>query len=315
MIDPEIRERVLTAVENLRDELVQMTVDAVKIPSVNPTYPGVDRDAVLGGESRVNEFCQPLMAAVGLETDMWEAEADRANLVGTFNGTGGGKSLIFNGHVDVVPPGPDENWAEAGPWSGAVKSGRIWGRGSCDMKGGNAASLIALKAVLEAGYEPKGDVIIEYVVGEEMMNTEAGVGAAIDRGFTADAAIVVEPTGPPHRLGLAPASPGVLYMVLTIKGKAVHSSLRDELVRAGGGGAAIGVSSIDKALVVYEALKQLDEQYLEGLRPILTEEQAGELDRSHRPAGAAFGYVEVKGPDGRSTFKIVKPGRDSVFLP
>ena len=64
-----------------------------------------------------------------------------------------------------------------------------------------------------------------------------------------------------------------------------------------------------------KVMKQLDEQYLEGLRPILTEEQAGELDRSHRPAGAAFGYVEVKGPDGRSTFKIVKPGRDSVFLP
>mgnify|MGYP001374760261 CR=1 FL=1 len=70
--------------------------------------------------------------------------------------------------------------------------GAIWGRGSCDMKDGNAAALTAIKAVLQAGLCPKGDVILEYVVGEEMMNTEAGTGATIDRGYTADAAIVVE---------------------------------------------------------------------------------------------------------------------------
>ncbi len=261
MIDTATRERVLAEVDGLADELVQMTIDTVQIPSVNPTYPGIDRDAALGGETRVNEFCQPRMEAVGLKTDLWEAEEGRANLVGRLSGTGGGRSLIFNGHVDVVPPGPDVNWTQAGPWSGEVIDGVIWGRGSCDMKGGNAAALTAIKAVLQAGLRPKGDMILEYVVGEEMMNTEAGTGATIERGYRADAAIVVEASGPPHRLGIIPASPGLLYMACTIKGKAVHASMRDELIRAGGAGAAIGVSSIDKASLVMEGLRQLEEEW------------------------------------------------------
>ena len=261
MTETQTRERVLAEVDALADDLVQMTIDTVRIPSVNPTYPGIDVEAARGGETRVNEFCKPLMEDVGLQTDMWEAEEGRANLVGKLSGAGGGRSLLFNGHVDVVPPGPDANWTKAGPWSGEVIDGQIWGRGSCDMKGGNAAALIALQAVLKAGLHPKGDVIIEYVVGEEMMNTEAGTGAAIERGYTADAAIVAEASGPPYRLGIIPASPGLLYMACTIKGRAVHASMRDELIRAGGGGASIGVSSIDKAQLVMDGLRRLEEEW------------------------------------------------------
>ena len=261
MTEPQIRERVLAEIDALADDLVQMTIDTVRIPSVNPTYPGIDVEAARGGETRVNEFCKPRMEAVGLQTDMWEAEEGRANLVGKLSGAGGGRSLLFNGHVDVVPPGPDANWTRAGPWSGEVVDGQIWGRGSCDMKGGNAAALIALQAVLQSGLQPKGDVIIEYVVGEEMMNTEAGTGAAIERGYTADAAIVAEASGPPYRLGIIPASPGLLYMACTIEGRAVHASMRDELIRAGGGGASIGVSSIDKAQLVMDGLRRLEEEW------------------------------------------------------
>ncbi|MCY3784461.1 MAG: ArgE/DapE family deacylase [Chloroflexi bacterium] len=261
MTESQIRERVLAEVDALADDLVQMTIDTVRIPSVNPTYPGIDQEAARGGETRVNEFCQPLMEAAGLETDLWEAEEGRANLAGTLRGAGGGRSLLFNGHVDVVPPGPDANWSKTGPWSGEVIDGKIWGRGSCDMKGGNAATLTALRAVLNAGLRPKGDVILEFVVGEEMMNTEAGTGAAIERGYTADAAIVAEASGPPYRLGIIPASPGLLYMALTVKGRAVHASMRDELIRAGGGGAAIGVSSIDKAQLIMDGLRQLEEEW------------------------------------------------------
>ena len=104
-------------------------------------------------------------------------------------------------------------------------------------------------------------MIIEYVVGEEMMNTEAGTGAAIERGYTADAAIVAEASGPPYRLGIIPASPGLLYMACTIQGRAVHASMRDELIRAGGGGASIGVSSIDKAQLVMDGLRRLEEEW------------------------------------------------------
>jgi len=261
MIDPKVKKDVLEKVNSLKDELVQLVVDTVKIPSINPTYPGQVYEETLGGETRVAEFLKPVMESVGLETDMWEQEKGRANLVGVCKGSGGGKSLIFNGHTDVVPPDPLEEWSEAEPWSGKIADGKIWGRGSCDMKGGNAAAIVALKAILIAGYKPKGDVIIEDVVGEENMNTPAGTGATIERGYKADGAIVVEPSGPPYRLGIIPASPGVFYMVVTIKGKAVHASMRDELVRAGGHGSKIGVSSIDKAMIIYNGLRRLEEEW------------------------------------------------------
>jgi len=260
-MDAKAKESVFRQIDLLKDDLLNLVIETVKIRSINPTYTGVSYEEELGGETRVNEYVKPVMEKIGLTTDLFEQEKGRANLVGTLKGSGGGKSLIFNGHVDVVPPGPDDQWTVAGPWSGEIVGDRIYGRGSCDMKGGNAAAIMALRAIREAGITLKGDVTIESVVGEEMMNTEAGTGAVIDRGYKADAAVVVEPSGPPYRLGIIPASPGVFYMVCTIRGKAVHASMRDELVRAGGGGAAIGVSSIDKAMIIYEGLRQLEEQW------------------------------------------------------
>ncbi len=261
MIDPKVKSEILEKVDGMKEELVKLVSDMVKIPSVNPTYPGQIYEETVGGETKVNQFSKPIMEEIGMETDLWEVEKGRANLVGVCKGSGGGKSLIFNGHVDVVPAGPLSEWTSADPWSGKIADGRIWGRGACDMKGGNAAAIIALKALLSAGYKPKGDVIIEAVVGEEMMNTEAGTGATIERGYKADGAINVEPSGPPHRLGLIPTSPGVLYMAVTIKGKAVHSSLRDELFRPGGLGTKVGVNSIDKAMIIYEGLNRLEEEW------------------------------------------------------
>ncbi len=261
MIQSELKTKITNAVDSFKDELVQLVCDIVRIPSVNPTYPGEVYEKTLGGETKVAEFLKPLLDDIGLKTDIWDKEKGRSNLVGVYKGSGGGKSLIFNGHIDVVPPGSEEQWNMAGPWSGKIADGKIWGRGSCDMKGGDVCAFIALKALLNAGFKPKGDVILEYVVGEEMMNTSAGTGATIERGYTADAAIVVEPSSPPYRLGLIPVSPGVFYMVVTIKGKAVHASLRDELIRPGGRGASVGVSSIDKAMIIYQGLRKLEDRW------------------------------------------------------
>jgi len=257
----QIKKKVLTAVDNLRDDLIQLVCETVKIPSVTPGYPGPKYDSADGGETKVAKYLKPVLEEIGLKTDMWEQEKGRANIVGTLKGSGNGKSLIFNGHIDVVPSGSPEMWTAAKPWSGKIADGKIWGRGSCDMKGGNAAAIIALKAVLNAGYRPQGDVILEYVVGEELMHTAAGIGAVIERGYRADAAIVAEPSAPPYRLAIAPTSTGMLLMRVTVKGKAVHSSMRSELVRAGGAGAKVGVNSIDKVMIIYQALNQLEDQW------------------------------------------------------
>lgn len=261
MIDQKIQDDILSTVNSLEKELINLCCNMVRIPSVNPTYTGEIYERWIGGETKVAEFLKPQFENIGLETDIWEEEKGRANLVGLCQGRGNGKSLIFNGHIDVVPPGDAEAWTKTTPWSGEVSDGKIWGRGSCDNKSGNAAAFIAMKAVLKAGYKPKGDVLIECVSGEEMMNTQVGTGATIKRGYKADAAIVVEQTCYPQRLGLHPTSPGLFYMVVKIKGKATHSSLRSELIRAGGKGSEIGVSSIDKTMVIYEGLRKLEEQW------------------------------------------------------
>jgi len=261
MVDAKVKSDVLASVDSLADELVKIVVDTVKIPSINPAIPGQDYDKILGGETKVAEYLKPVMEGMGLEVDMFEVEAGRANIVGVCKGTGGGKSLIFNGHMDVVPPDPIEDWTEAGPWSGEIIDGKIYGRGSTDMKGGNTAAIIGLKAVLAAGYKPKGDVILQNVVGEEWMNTEIGTGAVIERGYRADAGIVVEATSFPYRLAISPASGNALIFNVTIKGKAVHCLLRGETIRAGGLGARIGVSALDKSMIIYEGLRRLEDEW------------------------------------------------------
>ena len=261
MLDEHVISEINACVDTLREELLKLVSDLVQIPSISPKYPGVIKEDVLGGESEVTAFLQPIMESIGLKTDRWEIEAGRANLVGVYTGTGDGKSLLFNGHVDVVPPGQEELWIKGDPWSGEITEGRIYGRGACDMKSGNAAAIIAVKAVLSAGIRPKGSVILQDVVGEETQDTEVGTGAAIKRGYRTDAGIVVEPSAPPYRLGLLTASPGVLVMRVELKGKSAHTCVWDEVVRAGGAGDRVAVSAIDKALIIYEGLRELDREW------------------------------------------------------
>lgn len=271
MVDEKIQQDILKAVDNLREDLVNLVCDLVRIPSVNLILAGPEAETARGGESAVNRYMEKFMKSMGLSTDLWEEEPGRANLVGLCRGSGKGRSLIFNGHVDVVPPGDLSAWTACGPWDGLVREGKIWGRGTSDMKGGNAAAVIALKAILQAGFRPLGDVILEEVVGEEMMEHTIGTTAAVKRGYTADSAIVVEPSEPPYRLGIIPACCNVGYMVCTVPGKATHACLRDEVIRPGGSGAEAGVSSIDKAILIYQGLRQLEEEWGQSKRhPLYT---------------------------------------------
>lgn len=261
MIDEKIKRDLIQAVESLKEDLVKHASAAIQIPSISPNYPGLEKEELLGGETRVNEYLKSVMEDIGLETDLWEVEDKRANLVGICRGTGDGRSLILNGHVDTVPPGPLDNWTIAGPFSGEVRDGKIYGRGATDMKTAIVSAMIATQAVIKAGFRPKGSVFIEAVVGEEMMDTDAGTGATVDRGYRADAAIVLEPSGPPYRLAILTASPGVMMMKVSVKGKPAHTCMRDELIRAGGRGSQVAVSAIDKAILVYQSLLQLEQEW------------------------------------------------------
>jgi len=165
--------------------------------------------------------------------------------------------LILNGHVDTVPFGKLDAWDKGGPLSGKVENGKIFGRGSCDMKSGIASMSKALESIVRSGLKMKGDIILESVVGEETMDHKLGTSAAIERGHRADAAIITEPTS----LTLAPVTTGVLLLRIHVEGKATHATARDLMIRTGGLGDEIGVNAIEKGVKVIQALQDLEEQW------------------------------------------------------
>lgn len=168
-------------------------------------------------------------------------EMDRATLpivVGRA-GQAGGRRLILSGHLDVVPPGDPSTWT-VDPWGGDIVDGRLYGRGSCDMKGGVAAILAAVRS-LEATGELRrlgGELLVVLVASEE--DGGQGTLGAIRAGNVGDLAIITEPS----RLDIVVAHAGAITFQLTVPGKAAHASQRRE-----------GVSALDKLFVLTRALE------------------------------------------------------------
>jgi acetylornithine deacetylase len=151
-----------------------------------------------------------------------------------------GRTLVLNGHVDVVPAGDGQLWSVP-PFEATIRDGRVYGRGAADMKGGLLCGLFAIRALRDAGVAFPGSVVVQSVVGEE----DGGLGtlAAVRRGHIGDAAIVLEPT----RLVLAPAQAGAFNFRVTVPGRAAHGALRAE-----------GVDPIDRFIPLYRALQDLE---------------------------------------------------------
>ncbi len=227
------------------DLAISLLQNLVRIPSIT------------GDESTIQSFLRKELENLKLEVDDCESSREqlqnhpafsddgislegRTSLVARWRGTGGGRSLILNGHVDVVPPGDLNAWND-GPWSGNVHDGLLYGRGSCDMKGGIVTALLAVVILQKMGLQPRGDLLIECVIGEET----GGVGtlSTILHGYTADAAVVLEPT----RLQLCPIGAGAASFRLRVPGLAAHGSMRME-----------GVSAIEKFALIHNALLDLE---------------------------------------------------------
>jgi acetylornithine deacetylase/succinyl-diaminopimelate desuccinylase family protein len=265
----ELRERVMKAVDAHRGELVTALSQAIQIESVNPKYPGQVYDEVVGREGDVSKFVAGMYRSMGCEVDLFAVEPGRENAVGVLRGKGGGRSLIYNGHVDVVPPGDPAIWTGGNPFSGRNDGRRVWGRGASDMKSGVMAQTFAARALVQAGVALQGDLILEAVVGEEVMDHEAGVTATLKRGYTADAAVVSEPSAPPAPLAVVPVSPGLWWFSVTVPGKPTHASMRGNLIRAGGLGAEVGVNAIDKGVDMFLAMRRLEDEWGQSKRHAL----------------------------------------------
>ena len=163
------------------------------------------------------------MREIGLEADLQLVEGNRVNAVGRWRGTGGGRSLLFNGHLDTNPV--TEGWT-VDPWGGLVTDEFIYGIGVSNMKAGDAASLAAVQTLVAAGCRLRGDVILTYVVGE----LQGGVGtlAAIRSGVSADCFINSEPTD----LKAVTMHAAAFMFRITLQGITRHMSKREEAVDA-----------------------------------------------------------------------------------
>jgi acetylornithine deacetylase len=217
----------------------------------------VQEKSVSGKESSAQAIVIEVCRELGLEIDIWEPDSkelkenvnfvstrvsffDSPNVVARWKGVGGGRSLILNGHIDVVPEGERIQW-DCDPYEGKIENGKVFGRGTTDMKGGNVAMLFAMEALQATGVHLKGDVIFQSVIEEE--SGGAGTLAAILRGYKADAALIPEPTN----LKIFPKQQGSMWFRLKVKGKSAHGGTRYE-----------GVSAIEKSISVIARLRKLE---------------------------------------------------------
>lgn len=222
----------------------------------------------IGSEKRGQEYIAKKMEEVGFgNIDLFEPDeekladlggyvptqdwvnryAGRQNVVGML-GHGAGKSIILNGHIDTVSTGPRELW-EHDPFGGELDGGKIYGRGAADMKSGLAALLMAAKCA-QAVTVIEGKVLFESVVDEEGGGN--GSLACAAKGYSADAAIVAEPT----KLRICTTHRGVLIGRIEIIGKAAHASRKDE-----------GVSALEKGVDVLRQLSLLEQYRREHVEP------------------------------------------------
>jgi acetylornithine deacetylase/succinyl-diaminopimelate desuccinylase-like protein len=253
-----VEERVRAAVAARRDDATALLTELVAIDSTNPVF--LDREAVAThGERRCNEVLAARFAAAGCETIWVAPDPDRPSLVCRRAGGGGGRSLVLNGHVDTVAADPP-SWT-TDPWQPVQRDGALYGLGSADMKAGLTAIWAALQALDDAKVALLGDLLVHSVVGEEAMEHELGTTACVRAGYGADAAIVAEPTSMSRRLMVTGTSGGYWSLRIDIEGRTTHCANRPHLVRAGGGGDAVGVSALEKAVRLVTALQELEQRW------------------------------------------------------
>lgn len=242
------KEQVCNAIENKRQDLISLLSDLVSI------------DTTVGEEYEGQQYVKNKLLQMGLEVDEWTIDlaelskspgfvpkdglsyVNRPLVAGTWRGQKDENSLIINGHIDVVEATNVEKW-NTPPFEPTIRDGVMFGRGSCDMKGGVAASLIAMQTLVELGFKPQGNVIYESAVGEEdSVNGSLAFGV---RGYKAPMAVIAECTD----MKILPANLGTISFNIEIVGKQAHHGLR-----------YLGECSFEKATAVCEELKKFEQQ-------------------------------------------------------
>jgi acetylornithine deacetylase len=220
----DVKEKILARIEP--DEVIELARALVRIPSYTTD------------ETRVAEYVHGFLQREGFESALQEVDPGRFQTIARLPGAGGGTSLMFDGHLDIDPI-PD-GWIRD-PWTPVIEGDRFYGAGIYNMKGGDAAMIMAAVAARRAGVKLRGDIVIAAVVGE----LQAGVGTVhmLKSGIRADLAIVPEPYSTQN---IITKHTGVLELVVHLIGRTAHISRMEQ-----------GVSAISKAARAVAALETL----------------------------------------------------------
>lgn len=296
---PERTEQIAAQVDALRAELTSFLQTLVQTPSLP------------GHEQKAQRLVADKLRTLGLGVEVVSSELDdlkdhpafcddgvpfrdRLNVIGRWPGTGTtsgttpARSLILNGHMDVVPTSNESLWSDS-PWSGAIRDGKLYGRGSCDMKAGVTANIFAIQTLRALGFRPAADVLVESVIGEE--SGGAGTLTTIVKGFKGDAAVITEPT----RLRLCPVQSGALTFRIKVAGRAIHACMKP-----------YGVSAFEKFYPVLQAVQSLEHRrHVEYRNPL--------YENPHNIAPVNFGTI--RGGEWPSTVpdELVVEGRFGVL--
>jgi acetylornithine deacetylase len=241
------------AIEDRRDELIWTVADLVRFPSV------------LGAEAGVQGYVAEHLGQSGFATESWDLDdtvkqqpnagesnvpfAGRPNVTAKRAGRGGGRSLIMNGHVDVVSPEPVAAWSHD-PWAAEIAGDRLYGRGAYDMKSGVALNLFLGRLLYDLEIPLRGDLTIHSVIEEECTGNGALAASLRDQ---ADACIVTEP----HFGDYTRAHLGVIWFRVKIEGRSAHA-----------GHAWQGVNAIVKTAPIVLALRDLDQRLNQQVHPL-----------------------------------------------
>ena len=273
-MDATLKTRIMSAVDTLFDEQTDFLAELTSQPSTR------------GNEQGAQDLMARALQARGYAVDRWQIDVadiahlpgfspvignydDAVNVVGTHrSATGTGRSLILNGHIDVVPEGPAEMW-DTPPYAPRVDDGWMYGRGAGDMKAGLPSNLYALDGLRACGFAPAADVFVQSVVEEEC--TGNGALACLQRGYRAEAALIPEPFAE----SLVTAQVGVLWFQVHLKGLPTHVAY-----------AGSGSNAIEAAIPLIAALHEMEARWN------LPEARHPEFDHVHHPLNLNVGKIE-----------------------
>jgi acetylornithine deacetylase len=251
-----LEERLVRAIDPDRvlDELVAL----VRTPSVTgdeEAAAALAADLLRDAGADVSVVRDPDPVVLRADPEFPGSEVERVSLPVVIGRLGrpGGRRVVLDGHLDVVPVGEPASWS-VDPWGGEVRDGHVYGRGACDMKGGVASILAAVRALAPHAGELGGEVVVSFVPSEE--DGGGGMLSSIRNGATGDVAVIAEPT----RMELIVAHAGAITFRLDVPGRAAHASMRRE-----------GVSALDALVVLLGALAE-DEAVRNGAEtdPLMT---------------------------------------------